>query len=163
MSLAGLVEYDSSDESDNDTTKEIPSLVPTKDRKINNQATVEAVTDATSNIVLQPNFPKSDSINIEDGLETDIGYVNNTSNNLCLNTLPKPKTAKIINEVIENDVPKPIIKSFVIDKPTKKERGPVKISIPSLSDVSKICHLIKLFTINNIYVLIITCIICISV
>lgn len=139
MSLAGLVEYESSDESENEDCPEENTV-----KIVTNTANSDNLTNDTkiiqSNNKTKLHLPEPvQKIKEKTRLELAI-IVDNSSNNLAFDILPKPITELTNNVEIEeeedDDFPIISMKKITIEKPVKKIKGPVKISIPSLSDVS---------------------------
>lgn len=142
MSLTGLVQYDSSDDSneeiDNEEISEsigkINISLQNKVNEIHKDEFKAINTVQSGRKLLLP-----DPIQLSERLETNSSdvSVDNSSKNLFLNALPKPKATQIDEEFEEDDIiPMPKVSKFVIEKPPKKPKGPVKILIPSLSDVN---------------------------
>ncbi|KAK0086025.1 hypothetical protein PV326_005711 [Microctonus aethiopoides] len=144
MSLTGLVQYDSSDDSneeiDNEEISEsIEKINISLQNKVNEIHKDES--KAVNTIQSGRKLLLPDPIQLSERLETNISdvSVDNSSKNLFLNSLPKPKATQIDEEFEEDDIiPVPKVSKFVIEKPPKKPKGPVKISIPSLSDFDDI-------------------------
>lgn len=104
-----LVAYDSSDDSENEGEDcQASSIVVTQKPLQTNQ---------TSNV------------------STDNGAENES--NVIFGSIPQPESIKNIND--EDDslpLPKKVDYGDIIEKPPKKSKGPAKIFVPSLSDVS---------------------------
>ncbi|XP_014297861.1 proline-rich protein PRCC [Microplitis demolitor] len=141
MSLAGLVEYESSDESENEDCPEENTV-----KIVTNTANSDNLTNDTkiiqSNNKTKLHLPEPvQKIKEKTRLELAI-IVDNSSNNLAFDILPKPITELTNNVEIEeeedDDFPIISMKKITIEKPVKKIKGPVKISIPSLSDFDDI-------------------------
>ncbi|CAD6224820.1 GSCOCG00005569001-RA-CDS [Cotesia congregata] len=132
MSLAGLVAYDSSDESDNE---DCPKENTTKNVEITISSDNLKNSKSIQNDIKSKLPEPRQKIQENDRLDSS-NDVGNSSSSLFFNILPKPKN-EIINEEIDeelDDIPVMSMKNITIEKPIKKIREPVKISIPSLSD-----------------------------
>ncbi|KAF3420175.1 hypothetical protein E2986_09442 [Frieseomelitta varia] len=127
-----LVAYESSDESSDDEGNDCD--------KIKNKFTPEVTDLQISDKLL---ISKHDtSVNNENDTNIELVKTNGSSEKLHFDKLPKPKS--LISEtkdiVEEDDIPPKKETEFKSEKPVKKDRIPVKITVPSLSefkDVSK--------------------------
>ncbi|XP_034940397.1 proline-rich protein PRCC [Chelonus insularis] len=138
MSLLGLVDYGSSDESDNDDSQEGNKITTNSiDVSCNDNSTNIINTkleNATINVdkVLE-NTPvlteKKSRLESQQDEDDDI----RPSESIFSSLLPPPKDNLVGSSILEEDVPV-IVNKFPIEKPPGKKRGPVQISIPSLSD-----------------------------
>lgn len=126
-----LVAYGSSDESENEEeTNEQPQVL----LKVKTEE--EAVKNLT-NFKLKLPSPKTETVNNESATNGD--DLSNEVRQLNFGALPKPVSVDAATNVtLETDsAPVPRKVDYAkIEKPPKKEKGPAKISIPSLSDVS---------------------------
>ncbi|XP_043469184.1 proline-rich protein PRCC [Leptopilina heterotoma] len=80
------------------------------------------------------NLPIPKTLQPEKNINSSLDSQNNGTINF--NILPQPKHKEIANSTIEDDdyFPPQKVPLDFIEKPEKKEKGPVKISVPSLSD-----------------------------
>lgn len=100
-----------------------------------------------------PKIVQEKDLNVNKNIVNDI-HNNGTIN---FNLLPQPKHKDIVETTIEDDDDDCLPPSkLLLEKPEKKEKGPVKISVPSLSDVSYQLLIIKhyllyLHSFKNLY------------
>lgn len=136
-----LVAYENSDESSDDEGS---------DTEIKNKFTPEVIVVQISDKLLMSKRNTS----VDNKNDTDIEPVktNGSSKKLHFNKLPKPKSlvSETKNIVEEDDIPPKKETEFKSEKQVKKDRIPVKITVPSLSEVRSIfiSIYIFLFTIN---------------
>lgn len=124
-----LVAYESSDESSDD---ERNNCNAENENKITSEITILQTNDklclSNDNTFQQEN----DKNNV---IGMDVPKTNESSEKIQFNKLPKPKTliTEINNIIEEDDIPPK--KEFKSGKSVKKDRVPVKIMVPSLSEV----------------------------
>ena len=133
-----LVAYESSNESSDDEGNDC-------DTEIKNKFTPEVTVLQISDKLL---ISKHDtSVDNENDTNIEPVKTNRSSEKLHFDKLPKPKS--LISEtkdiVEEDDIPPKKETEFKSEKPVKKDRIPVKITVPSLSEVRSIFIYIYIF------------------
>lgn len=126
-----LVAYESSDESSDD---ERNNCNVENENKITSEVTVLQTNDKLCLSISNDNTfqQENDKNNV---IELEGPKTNESSEKIQFNKLPKPKTfiTEINNIIEEDDIP--LKKEFKSGKSVKKDRVPVKIMVPSLSEV----------------------------
>lgn len=126
-----LVAYESSEESSDD---ERNNYNAENENKITSEVTVLQTNDKLCLSISNHNTfqQENDENNM---IEMELPKTNESSEKIQFNKLPKPKTliTEISNIIEEDDIP--LKKEFKSGKSVKKDRVPVKIMVPSLSEV----------------------------
>ena len=144
-----LVAYGSSDESgdeevipNEESVQQTSTIIDIKQNSKNLEGlqTFEIPVDKARSTISLPT-PKSEKTEKISNETNRISPPSSTSElgKINFNLLPQPKRVENVDEFIENDedyVPPIKNTELQFEKSVKKEKAPVKISVPSLSDVS---------------------------
>ena len=126
-----LVAYENSDESSDDEGSDCDTKIKTK---FTPEVTVLQISD---NLLISKH---NTSVDNENDINVEPIKTNGSSEKLHFDKLPKPKSliSETKNIVEEDDIPPKKETEFKFEKPVKKDRIPVKITVPSLSEVRSI-------------------------
>lgn len=131
-----LVAYGSSDESSEDEGNSC-------DVENVGKPAEETAVERTDNKLRLPT-PKHDALvkEINDNSAETVN-INEESEKIHFDKLPKPKSIITEDVIEEDDIPPKKEVELKPEKPTKKDRAPVKITVPSLSTVRALISLLQ--------------------